>query len=474
MELELSNVVNVSVSEAPAGAGEYNTSNVALFTEEPYDAGVFGSLGYMIALSPDTIGDAFGTDSKTYALAVSIFSQKPNILANNGYLVVIPFVIEVQHVAFSGLAASGTYELNFAADVTAAINWNDTAVQIQAKVRTLTGLEDAVVTGTAATSLNITFNGYYGNAALITVTNDTLQTSGLASVTLTVTQTTAGEDLATAIARTKDLVQYFGLLTDNILIQADMLAAAAVVETLNKIAFYVSRTQADIEPGGMLDLLTTGSFHKNRGLYYGGATNLVALQYMAAYVGRALSTNFNGNNTTQSMHLKDLIGIQPDPTMTQTILNLAQDAGADCYVSLQGIPKVFTSGANHFFDQVYNLGWFVGAIQIALFNILAQTSTKIVQTEDGVGLLKNGVRKVCQQGTINQYLAPGQWNLPNTFGNQSDFFANIAQVGYYIYSLPISLQSQASREARESPLIQIAAKEAGAINSANVLISINA
>lgn len=475
MELEISNVINVSVSEAPQGLGEYNTSNVALFTAETYDSDDIDDTGYLIALSPDSIADAFGTDSTTYKMAVALFSQRPNILANSGYLVVIPYIVEVQNIALSGIAASGTFKLNFAADITAFINWNDTAAQIQAAIRTLTGLEAATVSGSIASqNLVVTFHGYYGDAALITASNNTLATSAPAGITFNITQTVAGEGADAAITRTKDLVQYFASMSAAILSQAQTLAEAAVIETLNKMAVYVSRTEADIDPGGTLDLLTTGNFHKNRGLYYGAETDLEALQMMAAYVGRGFSTNFGGNNTTQTMHLKDLVGIQPDPSMTQTILEKAKDAGADTYISIQGVAKVFCSGANHFFDQVYNLGWYVGAIQIALFNVLAQTSTKIIQTEDGVGLLKGAARKVSQQGVINQYLAPGVWTLPNTFGNQEDFYNNIAQVGYYIYSTPIALQSQSARDARESPLIQIAAKEAGAIHSASVIININA
>jgi hypothetical protein len=71
-------------------------------------------------------------------------------------------------------------------------------------------------------------------------------------------------------------------------------------------------------------------------------------------------------------------------------------------------------------------------------------------------------------------LAPGSWELPNFFGSQTDFLRNISDIGYYIYSIPVSQQAATDRAARRAPLIQIAAKEAGAIHSASVLVSIDA
>lgn len=473
MQLELSNIFTISVSESGAGVGSFNTSNIAIFSHEPYDSGSFGSNGYKIYLSPTEVGTDFGTDSDTYAMALSIFSQSPNILAGGGYLVVIPFVVEVQHLAFSGTAASGTFILNFDGDATAAINWNDTVSQIQTKVRTLLGLEEAVVTGSIATSLNISMKGYYGDAPLMTVTSNSLATSAPASITVTVTSTTTGETLAVAIARTKDLVQYFGILGTKIFSQVDMLAAGVVVQALIKMAFFGSRTEADIDPGGMLDLLATGGYDHSRGLYYGASTDLEVLQMMSAYAGRGLSVDFAGSNTTITMNLKDLKTIQPDPSMTQTIYAKCKEAGADVYVSFQGVAKVGSFGANKFFDQVYNLLAFVGDLQVTEFNILAQTSTKIPQTEGGMSILKGGARQVCEQYVGNQYIAPGSWTAPEFFGNQQDLIDNIAQRGYYIYSAPISQQLQAAREAREAPLIQIAIKEAGAIHTGNILITVN-
>jgi hypothetical protein len=375
MDLELSNVINISVAAAQAGVGAYNTSNIALFTRETAGGG-FGADGYKIYLEPTEVITDFGTGSKTADMALAIFSQKPNILAGGGYLVVIPFVTD--------------------------------------------------------------------------------------------------ETLAVAIARTKDLVQYFGVIAAEIVTQVPMLAAAAVIQALNKIAFFPQRASAAVEPAGALDLLRTGSFTQSRGLYYGSDADADCLVMGAAYAGRALSVDFSGNNTTATMHLKDLAGVQPDPSMTQTLLTKCITAGADTYVSLQGVPKVFTTGANGFFDAIYNQQWFVGALQVAGFNALAQSASKLAQTEEGVDVLKGAYRRVCEQAVRNQYSAPGTWTGTTTFGNQADFFRNVAERGYYIYSAPVALQSTVDRAARIAPLVQIAVKEAGAIHKSSVMIYINA
>ncbi len=282
----------------------------------------------------------------------------------------------------------------------------------------------------------------------------------------------SSETLSAAILRTNTLVQYFGVMATQIESQADMLAAAATIQTLNMIGFFVQKTSADIAPAGSLDLLRTGGFTQSRGLFYDD-TAANALLFQAAYAGRALSTVFSGSLTTSTMHLKVLVGIQPDPNITQTLLTAAGVAGADCYPSIQGFPCVFTSGANDYFDNQYNLQWFSLTLSVAGFNYLAGTNTKVPQTENGMTGLKGAYRAVCQQAVNNGYLAPGVWNSSAIFGNQADLIANVANVGFYIYSTPIALQSQSNRVARQAPLVQIAAKEAGAIHSSSILVIIN-
>lgn len=378
-QLDITNVITISLSAAQTGLGEYNVNNLAIFTGETPETS-FGDLGYKIYKAPKEVGVDFGTTSTTYKMALAVFSQTPNILNGNGYLVVIPFADE-----------SGAPEL-----------------------------------------------------------------------------------LGDAISRADSLVQFFGILSTRDYNASEVSAAAAVVQTLNKILFVVSNSATDIAAAGSFHDIAEAGYDKTRCLAYLSDTTEPAKVMAAAYAGRALSTAFEGSNTTSTMHLKDLIGVTADPTMTQTQLNLCQDCGADAYVNIAGVAKTFTSGANGYFDQVYNRCWFLGALEVAGFNALAKVSTKVPQTEPGMTILKGAYRLVCDRAVRNGYVAPGSWNSADRFGDVEAMLRNIEEVGYYIYSLPVNQQAQTEREERKAPLVQIAIKEAGAIHSSNVLVYINA
>lgn len=475
--LSISNIINVSVATVQIGVNNYSTSNLAIFSDEQPDLGTFGSLGYAIYLSPEQVGIDFGTSSKTFEMANGVFSQQPNILSGGGVLVVILMITTSQTLSFSGIAASGTFEVVSTYGTSAAINWNDSASVIQQKLRAVVGQEGWIVTGSIASELlTIHMAGNYGPVSIVSTTANTLATSGPVAITITPAITIVGESLAAAISRTVGLVQYFGIMATesvDVIGQVGLLAAAAVIQPLLKVGFFVSHVSADIAPGGMLDLLRSGSLSHSRGLYYGQVTSHEDLVFMASYAGLALSTNFNGSNTTQTMNLKSLPGVQADLTMTETFLQQAKAAGADTYPSLQGVSCVIQTGANTEWDQIYGTLWFAGALQVAGFNYLATTSTKIPQTESGMDGLKGAYRNICNQAVNNQFSAPGQWNSATTFGDPAKLLLNVAQFGYYIYSVPIAQQSQASRVAREAPLCSIAIKLAGAIQSSTVIVYVN-
>ena len=440
-----------------------------------------GKLGYSIYISPTQVGKDFGTNSITFKQANAIFSQQPNILAGGGKLIVILRKISQQTIQFSDVPDGGDFVLQYNTHDTTSLLWNSTAEEIQTALRLIEGLENVIVTGSIANKiLTVFFNGIYGNALPLSASDNTL-VDGVDPVDLTFAITVAGETYGEVITRTQGLVNYFGVIPNENIAelggQTGVLADAAIILPLNIIGAFVSNDSTDLQPGGIIDLLRSGTFNNCRGLYYGddgsyfGADSPAIM--MASYMGRALSVNFSGSNTTDTENLKQLAGVEPDPTMTQTIYELAKNCGADLYVSIGGDPCVISNGANKFFDQVYNLKWFVGGLQVAGFNFLAGAATKIPQTEDGMDGLKNAYKTICEQAKTNAYVAPGKWTSAETFGNQVLFFQNISQVGYYIFSLPLSQQLAVDRAARKAPLVQIAIKEAGAMHESSVIVYVN-
>ena len=469
--LDISNVVSVAEAATPAGLGPFNTGNIAYFTHEAYGES-FGNDPYKIYLNASEVAADFGSDSITADMASANFSQAPNNLTAGGYLAVIPLIPAAVKITFSAVPDSGNFSFYYGTDTSKTsgdIAYNATASAVQTAARTIPALAKAVVTGDFENGFVISTPGDVSPS--LTISASTLKQS---TDDVTATFTSQGiESIGAAITRTKPLLQYVHTLTTRILSQDELInSAAPAIQPEYKMGYFPGTDVADIEVGGKLDLLRSGSFSKTRGLYY-GLSERGALLYAAAYASRGASVNFSGSNTTITMNLKDLAGVPVDTTITQTIKNKAEAAGADIYCSIEGLSKVLSFGANQYYDQVFNKIWFLKKIQIDCFNYLAMTSSKIPQTEAGADGFDNVCRKVCAQAIINGFGAPGEWTIADTFGDPETFKRNINELGYYVYHTPLANQSAAERQSRKLPLCQVALKEAGAVHSASILVYVN-
>ena len=285
------------------------------------------------------------------------------------------------------------------------------------------------------------------------------------------------ETLAEAITRLSGEIYFEGILTTRDLAQEEAVAASTLIESMkDRILMLPGYAVADLTG---LFAQVANNVYTRPVLYLTGAdTNAKKLNsrlFAAAYLSRGLAVNYSGSKTTMTMNLKDIAGITADTAISETILNQCVTAGADCFPSIEGLAKVISNKhAGQYFDQVANSIWFVGALEIAYFNTLATTRTKIAQTDEDLGKAQKAIRKVCNQAVANGYLAPGTWNSTDTFGNIDDFNRNIEEFGYYLYQQPVSEQSQTEREQRIAPLLQIAGKEAGAVHSGAILVYIEA
>lgn len=454
--IAITNVIDVSVSVAPVGLGAFNVNNVGLFTTDQFLSNDDDD-EYRVYVSPQAVGEDFGTNTETYDQAIAFFSQTPNVLNGGGALIIFP-AENASNGVISGItvqAAGSGYHVNDVLTIAGGTGGT-------AKVLVISGtgqvLQIALLTGGSAYST--------GTGAATTVAP-----SGGTGCTINITSVENIETLGDAIIRVKDLIFFCGIISTFLPSGSDRKTLADEIQSYgNKIWLLPSATEADI--AGVFTDIKNAADYATRCLYYSTAA-LDSRLFAAAYAGRGFSVNFQASNGTLTMNLKQLATIDPDEGITQTLYSQCKTAGVDIYPSFGGVPDVASMGANKFFDQVYNLIWFVTSIQVAGYNALAQVSGKIPQTEPGMTVLKSAYRSVCELAVNNAYVAPGTWTSPETFGNQQDMLGNIIQRGFYIYSAPVSQQSKAAREVRTAPVVQIAIKEAGAIQESSVIVYIN-
>ncbi len=489
-KIDLTNIIRVTLLQALRGLANINTSALALITDEVPVSSSYGTS--RVYLNPTGVADDFGSSSETARLAIAIFGQNPNVITGGGYLVVIPrdasALAQVATIVSSGpidltLLTETDYNLNAAVDGGIAAD-----EEIGTIDTTDLSTAEASLNSTDITAAGLVFT-LSGEVSAAYVTLVTIATGVAADITLaaagtgtdiapligmalkTATGADAGvERVKDTIIRTQGAVEYFGIVLNEQQADAVLTELADYVQTLDKLLFAPSETEADIA-GIFTTLLDAGQTH-TRCLYYSVSED-DALDFAAGYASRGLSINFSGSNTAITMHLKEIKGLVADSGLTQSILDAAKAAGVDVYADF-GVPKVFTSGVNLYFDQVYTRLAFKLKLSIAGFNYLATTNTKIPQTEQGINGLKSAYRKICQEFVVNGVFAPGAWTDATTFGDPADHIRNIAEVGYFIFSIPISQQSTADRTARIAPLVQIAGKDAGAIHSSDVLAFIEA
>lgn len=183
------------------------------------------------------------------------------------------------------------------------------------------------------------------------------------------------------------------------------------------------------------------------------------------------STNWEGNNTAQTLKFKNQSSVQSDEGITTTIANRADRLGINYYTDYDGttfLAEGRTIGTEIFFaDSTVGRHALATRLQAAGATRLIQPP-KIPQTEPGQRTLQSALIGILEQFVRNGFLGRGlTWNGLG-FGELTtgDILAN----GWYMFSDSYTLQSQSDREARKAMPIQIAAKEAGAIHSADVLV----
>ena len=219
------------------------------------------------------------------------------------------------------------------------------------------------------------------------------------------------------------------------------------------------------------------------------AASLQTLQYFRSFVqfssdtdyavasafARCATINFSAQNSTLTLKFKQMIGVNGEyMTSSQQAILEGKNANVFVYYNVglakQAIEEQGVMSNGYFFDEVQNCDWLQNYIQINVWNVLYQSPTKVPQTDPGISQLVNAVNFSMNMAVYNGMCAPGQWNVAG-FGqlNQGDYLT----LGYYTWVIPVRQQDQADREARKAPPIQVAAKLAGAVHFAYVIVTVN-
>ncbi len=481
-ELSISNVIRVTVQGVQRSRTVKNVNEVALFTPEVPN----NIQESMYVIDPSDVAEAYGTNSLTYKMALNVFAQNANLLSGRGALIVIPMENSVSATA----ATFTTPDISDISDFSEVRNGSLT-VTADGVVYTKSGMDFSAVGSVADIAAVIQrafpYVDVYANGSAVVFGSKTLGTGGsvvvssgtdgtdisdegylnVANGTTVAGVASSGETLAEAIQRTISKVAYTGVICAKYMDNAEIEAAEAVVSANDLIFVNVWYSVNDIT--GVCKTIKDASLNKVRCLVYTNGFEPAKLM-LAAYVGRAFSVNFEGSDVSQTMNLKTLVNVSPDLNLSQTDYTNAKENGVDLYVSYEGDPSVVSNGANEYFDVVYENMALKFYAQNNMYNALKTVGTKLPQTEAGVTVLKNALGQTFRQFVRNGVIAPGKWNSAQTFGDPEVFRANIQDQGWYIYSIPIALQSQSERESRVAPYIQGACKRSGAIHEADVLI----
>lgn len=280
---------------------------------------------------------------------------------------------------------------------------------------------------------------------------------------------------AVACAAIMDGLQtsWYGLMfASTHIVDADHLAVAAYIEGSGNAHVYgvTSQDANCLDPASTTDIayLLKGAGYERTAPQYSSSSPYA----VASLLGRALTVDFNQNNSTITLMYKQ------EPGVTAESLNSTQAAALEAkhcnvfvnYNNATAIIQRGTMASGSYIDEIQGLDWLRNRIQTDVWNLLYTSPTKIPQTDAGMHLIANTIESGCAAGVNNGLLAPGTWNSAG-FGQlkQGDFLHK----GYYVYCPPISAQAQADREARKSVPFQVAGKLAGAVHDVNITVNVN-
>lgn len=273
---------------------------------------------------------------------------------------------------------------------------------------------------------------------------------------------TLGQELD-AIAATDD-DWYAFILTAEARISDDVgssVLAALWAESKTKLFLTSTNEAAALSGGGGLPASLKLLGYDRTGTFYHQDSDLGLVAPFtpypeAAFLGRMLTVDFNGVNTTRTGKFKRLSGINVSP-LNDTQLDFLVGNNANAYVSVANTPMTMNGvmASGEFFDVMHGIDWLQAEIAFRVFGKLA-TLPKIPYTDAGMEILLNEVRLALKQGVANGLIAADF----DDEGNLRDAFT--------VSAPSVLTMSSANRAARIAPTITFTARLAGAVHFAQI------
>lgn len=185
----------------------------------------------------------------------------------------------------------------------------------------------------------------------------------------------------------------------------------------------------------------------------------------------ACSTNWNGINTAKTNKFKRQATTQSDAGIDTNIANKCDRLGINYYTDYDGtsfLAEGRTVGTEMWFiDSTVGRFAYADRLQAAAATRLTR-QPKIPQTDIGQSTLEGSLIAVHERFVRNGFL--GENLIWNGLGFGELQTGDVLTKGWYMYSDSFQLQTQPDREARKGMPIQVAAKEAGAIHDADIIV----
>lgn len=497
--LSVSDVVNVSVSLAPAAAAQRNFGSLLILG----DSGVIDTNTRLRLYSSLTgVANDFPNTSPEYLAAAIAFGQNPQLAnlyigawartATAGTLVGAPLSAAQQQLSnWTGITSGGIdIIINGVPNNLTGLNFSGAT--------SMTAVAAIMQTALGGSGATILWNSVYSYFQVTSGTTGTGSTVAFAtpgtgfdiSVQTGLAASVSGSFVVAGIAAESPLsaLTILASITNNwygamfaasvMPVDSDYVACAGFINAASPSHIFGVTTA---EGAALNASLTTDIAFQLQALGYSRAFAVYSSSSpyaCAAIFGRAFTTNFNGSNTLYTLKFDTESGVVAE-TLTETQAaalsakncnvyvnyNLSSGTGASIAIVQQG-----TMANGTFFDVIHGTDWLQNAIQTAVFNLLYTNATKIPQTDAGITQIINTITQVLQQSVTNALVAPGVWNGPPV-GNIVT--GQTLSTGFYVFAPPVATQSQAARAQRQAPVIQACIKLSGAVHFASVILSVN-